>query len=146
VGLRSTVELIAPSYSDHGISIELTAPAHLPSMRGSAAALNQVIMNLIKNGADALSATGGVVRVDAFEADGEVVVTVRDDGPGIDDNDLSKIFEPFFTTKPAGEGTGLGLSMSRKIAHDHGGFLRAIESKSGGAHFELRLPLPDRPS
>jgi two-component system NtrC family sensor kinase len=68
------------------------------------------------------------------------VVSVSDDGPGIDPAQAERIFEPFFTTKTAGRGTGLGLSICRRIAEAHAGSLEVIATPGAGATFTLRLP------
>ena len=71
--------------------------------------------------------------------DGEVVVTVEDDGPGIPADVQSRLFEPFFTTKPVGQGTGLGLEIARRIVEAHRGTL-AFTSEPGRTRFTVRLP------
>jgi signal transduction histidine kinase len=71
---------------------------------------------------------------------GEVVIEVEDDGPGIPDEIKAKIFEPFFTTKPAGQGTGLGLSVTYGIIKDHGGDIRIEDVPGGGTRFVVSLP------
>ena len=98
--------------------------------------LRQVILNLVRNAAEAAGA-GGRVEV-AVESTAEGVrVAVGDSGPGIDAEARARLFEPFFTTKA--KGTGLGLAVSKGIAQAHGGALEAVEVPSG-ARFELRLP------
>jgi two-component system sensor histidine kinase HupT/HoxJ len=68
-------------------------------------------------------------------------VSLRDNGPGIANEHLSRIFDPFFTTKPVGKGTGLGLSISYGIVEQHGGRLTARNHPEGGAEFVLELPV-----
>jgi signal transduction histidine kinase len=116
-------------------------PAGLPSVRGDADRLRQLVDNLISN-AIKYSDSGGEVLVDARAADGHVLVCVRDTGPGIQPEHHAQIFEKFGraggSAKP---GTGLGLFLARSFAEAHGGSLR-VESEPGrGAVFLLRLPL-----
>ncbi|MGB5245869.1 MAG: ATP-binding protein, partial [Woeseia sp.] len=70
-----------------------------------------------------------------------IVVEVEDNGPGIPEEIRAKIFEPFFTTKPAGQGTGLGLSVTYGIIKDHGGDIRVEEAQGGGTRFVVTLPV-----
>ncbi len=114
---------------------------------GSAGQLQQVLMNLLQNGADAASGVPGqqpqlwlVLERD----DARVRVYLRDNGPGILPEHLSRLFDPFFTTKPVGKGTGLGLSISYGIVEQHGGRLTARNRREGGAEFLLELPLMAR--
>ena len=72
-----------------------------------------------------------------------VCVEIEDSGPGIPESLASKIFAPFFTTKSAGEGTGLGLYLSRRIVAEHGGTLELAHAPSGGALFRVELPARD---
>jgi signal transduction histidine kinase len=84
--------------------------------------------------------TGELVPNLLREGRGEVIITVKDNGPGIPGKVLDKIFQPFFTTKPTGQGTGLGLSLSYDIVKAHGGELK-VETKVGeGTTFKLLLP------
>lgn len=106
--------------------------------------VSQVLLNLLTNAYDAVSATNtrwirldGVDRGDAFE------LSVSDSGPGIAPEFRSKIMSPFFTTKPPGKGTGLGLSISRSIMHEHGGSL-TFDDQSQHTRFVLRFPKESR--
>jgi two-component system sensor histidine kinase HupT/HoxJ len=118
--------------------------APLPVL-GNAGQLLQVLMNLIQNGYDAAAsgpaADAPALWLDAAVDGPQVVLTVRDNGPGISSEHLSRVFEPFFTTKPVGAGTGLGLSISHGLVAQHGGSLAADNRPEGGAVFTLRLPL-----
>jgi signal transduction histidine kinase len=143
--LRSTLLLVGYALREAGASVELDLPEGLPLPMGDPGALNQVFLNLLKNASDAIETVGrGAIRVGAAEEGGELVVRVQDDGPGMDSEVKSRLFEPFFTTKEAGRGTGLGLSMCRRIVHEHGGEIE-VESEAGqGALFRVRLPIPER--
>lgn len=114
---------------------------------GSAGQLQQVLMNLLQNAADAASGPGALhpqVWLTLERGDGNVQLHLRDNGPGILPEHVSRIFEPFFTTKPVGKGTGLGLSISYGIVDQHGGRLTALNHLEGGAEFVLELPLASR--
>ncbi len=104
--------------------------------------LEQVLLNLIGNAADAMhDQPGRVLTLSAAAEDDEhVTLTVADTGPGLPESVRARLFEPFFTTKPAGEGLGLGLAISRDIVRDFGGDLVADNLPAGGACFTLRLP------
>lgn len=109
-------------------------------VRGGHVRLQQVMINLISNGLDAMAKQESpeiAVRVTADEH--LVTVSVRDFGKGIDENHLDEIFDPFFTTKPPGNGLGLGLSISYNIVKDFGGRLTATNHLEGGAVFTLEL-------
>ncbi len=101
--------------------------------------LRQVFINLLTNGIYATGA-GGTITIRLEAVGGEINLTVRDSGKGIPKENLKKIFEPFFTTKPPGEGTGLGLFVTRGIIEKLGGTI-AVESRLGqGSSFTIRLP------
>jgi C4-dicarboxylate-specific signal transduction histidine kinase len=101
--------------------------------------LGQVLLNLLVNAIQAMKGDG-TVTVDAALDAGEVRLAVRDSGPGIPPDHLSRIFDPFFTTKAPGEGTGLGLSVSLGLMRSLGGGLSARSEPGEGATFELTLP------
>ena len=122
------------------VKLEVDLAADLPSLHGDSGALKQVILNLVMNAMQALGSDGGRIRMVGRRAsDGFVELQIADDGPGVSAEVAARIFEPFFTTKPDGEGTGLGLSLSRKIVEDHGGTL-SLTTASSGAVFTLLLP------
>jgi two-component system C4-dicarboxylate transport sensor histidine kinase DctB len=101
--------------------------------------LEQVIINLLRNALDAMK-DNEKREIDLLIAEGdEAVLSVRDNGHGIED--LETLFEPFYTTKKPGEGVGLGLAISSGIVSDLGGRLTARNPDAGGAVFEIRLPL-----
>lgn len=112
-------------------------------MRGDANQLQQVLLNLIINAQQAISASRGYgsVRITlAPDGTDQIVLTVEDDGPGVPEAIREAIFQPFYTTKPAGKGTGLGLSISAGIVHAHGGSIGVTAREGGGAVFTVRLP------
>jgi two-component system sensor histidine kinase HupT/HoxJ len=102
-----------------------------------------VVMNLVQNAVDAASGApqgNPVLAIAAEVVDGQAVLRVRDNGPGVASENLSRIFDPFFTTKPVGKGTGLGLSISYGIVEQHGGQLSVRNHPEGGAEFTVALP------
>lgn len=107
----------------------------------SAAELNQVFLNLLDN---ALRSSAKNVWVRVEEKDDKVVVSVDDDGPGVPHAIANRIFDPFFTTRGTGEGTGLGLYLSRKIVDRYGGRLSLATRPGGGASFSVELPAEER--
>jgi C4-dicarboxylate-specific signal transduction histidine kinase len=128
--LRSRVKLLADLAAD------------LPQVIGDRVQLQQVILNLILNAKDAMSAVQTRPRELLITSrkgkSGEVVVAVRDSGKGLDRKDAERIFDPFFSTKP--EGMGLGLSISRTIIEDHHGTLWATPNEDKGATIQFALP------
>jgi signal transduction histidine kinase len=119
------------------IKIELHSGPNL-TIRADTDQLDQLLINLLRNAADAALETNGGVRVLWQKLPGYVEVTVEDDGPGIANS--ANLFVPFFTTKP--KGTGIGLVLCRQIAEAHGGTLTLENRKNGrGSQARLRLPL-----
>jgi two-component system, NtrC family, sensor kinase len=112
----------------------------VPAVECSPSQINQVLLNLITNAAQAVAEHGGKILLKS-EADTEWVrVSVQDNGGGIAPEHLKKIFDPFFTTKPVGQGTGLGLSISYQIVEAHGGRLEVASKLGVGTRFQLTLP------
>ncbi|WP_035678811.1 sensor histidine kinase [Azospirillum brasilense] len=126
------------------VTVDTDLPPGPLLVTGEDVRLQQVLVNLIGNAADAMRASPHRhVRI-ALVAEGEeAVLTVRDSGPGIAEADLPRIFVPFFTTKDAGDGLGLGLSISHGIVEDFGGSLTAANHPEGGALFTVRLKRRD---
>jgi len=146
-GVESTVNIIRGRAKRKQVSLEVDLHP-LPQVTCYPAKVNQIVMNLIANAIDACH-EGCTVTVRTEAADGQVKLTVADNGSGIPPEVRDRIFDPFFTTKPLGEGTGLGLSISYGIVQDHGGKIE-VESEVGkGTRFVVTLPLRppiDRPS
>ena len=114
--------------------------SELPEIECSPSQLNQVFLNLITNGAQAIEGEGKIL-IETRPAESGVMVRIRDNGCGMSSAVKAKIFEPFFTTKPVGKGTGLGLSIVFRIIEDHGGRIE-VESEPGkGSEFIIHLPL-----
>jgi two-component system sensor histidine kinase HupT/HoxJ len=108
---------------------------------GNEGQFHQIMVNLIDNALDAVRGSAEpMIAISALKRDGEIVISIADNGTGLTDGLIDKIFEPFFTTKPVGEGTGLGLWISYGIAREHGGALAAMNRPEGGALFTLTLP------
>ena len=121
------------------IEIQLSL-GELPLVSCQAGLINQVLLNVIKNGAQSM-ADHGVIKISSKVESDYVVVRVRDSGSGIPPDVLEKIFDPFFTTKPVGEGTGLGLSLCHGIVERHHGVLEVSETSAEGTEFRLALPI-----
>ncbi len=102
--------------------------------------LRQVLVNLLLNAGQAMGGAG-TLRIEAFCDGRHAVILVDDSGPGVPEELREQIFEPFFSTKGRNEGTGLGLSVCRKLVEDHGGSLSVSTSSLGGARFRVELPL-----
>jgi signal transduction histidine kinase len=116
--------------------------AKVPAVLGVRRELEQVVLNLLVNAVQALTGPG-TVTVASAASEGEVVVSVEDDGRGIAPELLGRIFDPFFTTKPVGEGTGLGLSISHEIVRRHGGRIEVRSEPGRGSGFRVILPAAD---
>lgn len=112
-----------------------------PTVRADADKLQGVFVNVIDNAIDALSSTDVPRRIELFIDNGaSAVVRLRDNGPGMSADQLSKIFNPFFTTKE--HGTGLGMAIAKKTVEAHGGAMSASSEAEHGAEFTVTLPLP----
>lgn len=122
-----------------GLQVRVDVPDGLPAVRGGPVRLQQVIVNLLSNAADAMEGRKGDIELAARAEGGTVVLTVRDHGPGVAPAIADRIFDPFFTTKTVGSGLGLGLSISYNIMKDFGGDLRVASHPDGGAVFSAVL-------
>lgn len=137
VDLGELVQKVAPL--EQRVLVEVDrGPA--VTLRADPDQLEQVLINLVKNAADAIEGTGrpGTVRVGWASDDRAVTLTVEDDGPGLGDS--ANLFVPFFTTKPGG--TGIGLVLCRSIVEAHGGRITLEPREGGGAIARVRVPKP----
>ncbi|AWV21584.1 Sensory transduction protein kinase [Roseomonas mucosa] len=111
-----------------------------PELFCSPALLNQVVMNIVGNAADAIE-DQGTITIATRESDGQYVIEIADTGPGVAEELRERIFEPFFTTKPIGSGTGLGLAIAYNVVRAHDGHIAVGTSPEGGARFTISVPL-----
>jgi signal transduction histidine kinase len=140
-GLRSTVRLVGQSLAKAGVEVRVDLPADLPRVEGEARALNQVFLNLLKNAAESLTGESGCIDLTARPEGDAVVIELRDDGPGIAPEVRERVFEPFFTTKRTERGSGLGLSICRRIVAQHGGSIELDSEPGRGTLARVRLPV-----
>ena len=125
----------------HNITVSMDLAEKLPPIYGNAIRLNQVVMNIIVNAAQAMDGHGRIKIISRCRANQDInEILITDSGPGIENELLEKIFDPFFTTKATGEGTGLGLSVSYAIVKEHKGSIRVQSSPGSGTTFTLRFP------
>jgi signal transduction histidine kinase len=136
-GLRDTLRMLAAKAKSTGATITLDVAADLPSVYATGSELNQVWLNLIDNALDAIPESGRIA-ISARHELNRVVVRVVDDGAGISPDVLPHIFDLFFTTKPPGQGTGLGLDITRRLLRRYHGDI-AVESRSGRTEFRVTL-------
>jgi len=140
--VREVLAFAAPDVRDQGISIRLDLAVDLPMILADCIQVQQVILNLVRNGIEAMSETRAGQRLLQIQTSliGDAVeVAVRDCGPGLTPETWERLFTPFFTTKP--QGMGMGLSISRSIIDTHGGKLWATPNPEGGTTFQCTLPL-----
>jgi two-component system NtrC family sensor kinase len=112
----------------------------LPIVASNQSQLQQVFLNLIINAIDAIE-KDGLIQIKTQKDDSRIVISIKDNGPGISKENLQKVFDPFFTTKEAGKGTGLGLSASYNIIEKLGGVITAESKLSEGTVFKVKLPI-----
>jgi len=129
--------------SEHGVSVTMQLADGLPHISGDRVQLQQVVLNLIMNGIEAMSEVTGrsrelMISTSAVES-GSLLVMVSDTGPGLSSAHLTRIFEAFYTTKASG--LGMGLSICRSIVEAHGGRLWATPNEPFGAVFCMMLPI-----
>jgi PAS domain S-box-containing protein len=141
--IRDVLALVRSAVHRHGVALETHLAAEVPLILGDRIQLQQVLLNLIMNAIEALSGVSAGPRVlwvsSERVAATEVVIAVRDSGPGFDPQALDRLFDAFYTTKP--EGMGLGLAISRRIIEAHGGRLWATAHTPHGAVVQFTVPI-----
>ena len=137
--IREMTVLLHDKANRNSISIHAKLDSGLPLITADRVQLQQVLMNLILNGIEAMKDTNGELTITSKRtADGQLLVSVSDSGIGLPRGEVDRIFEAFFTTKE--QGSGIGLSISRRIIESHGGSLWASANSERGATFHFTLP------
>ena len=137
--VREMSVLLGDKAYRNSVSIRTDLDPELPTPAADRVQLQQVLMNLMLNGVEAMQDSGGELCVASKTTeDGRLLVSVSDTGTGLSADDAEHIFDAFFTTKL--QGTGMGLSISRRIITSHGGHLWATPNAQGGAIFQFTLP------
>jgi signal transduction histidine kinase len=140
--ISSVLEMVEGETRRRGVEIEAQFADTLPAVRGDVIHLQQVLLNLILNGMEAMyessESNRRLTMRTAYDGNCNVEVAVEDSGPGIPPEGLPRLFDSFFTTKS--QGMGLGLSIVRSIVEAHGGRVWAENNSSGGACFRFTLP------
>jgi two-component system NtrC family sensor kinase len=142
--IQTTVELSRYELKAINIEITMNLSPDIPPVSVDPAQIQQVFVNILNNGAHAIQEkgkSGGNIRITTKLVAGKARIEFADNGCGIPKEHLDKIFNPFFTTKPVGEGTGLGLSLTYGIIHEHGGTIVAESVAGQGATFTIDLPV-----
>jgi signal transduction histidine kinase len=138
--VRATAQLLDARARSQNTALALELDVGDATILGNRTQVQQIIVNLANNAFDALREGGHVTLRAALDAD-EIVIDVRDDGPGIPDEIRSRIFDPFFTTKDVGSGTGLGLSLVYEMVQKHGGTVAVETAQGAGTTMRVRFPL-----
>lgn len=139
--VAKTLDLLRPELENRGVAIRTRLARDLAATLVDAAQLQQVLVNLIKNAAQAMT-TGGTLTLQTGETNEDVWVSVTDTGGGIPQEQVNRIFEPFFTTKK--KGTGLGLMIVQRIVRAHNGRIELDSQVGRGTTFRIWLPLHER--
>lgn len=137
--IQAAATLVDLRLKKQNLSLKLQLSSDLPAIQGDPQHLEQIFVNLLLNAVDA-TPEGGTITVKTEHQNGKVIAEVRDTGKGIPAEIRDKIFDPFFTTKPVGQGTGLGLSVTKAIVEKHKGTIEVL-SNGPGAAFRLTFPV-----
>ncbi len=139
--VESAVNLVRLEAHGRHVIIEVDVAEDLPQTRMDPQGMEEVLVNLLLNAVDACDGGGRVVVRAAMSGDESLEISVSDSGPGVPSHLSEQIFQPFFTTKDANQGTGLGLSVARRVAEAHGGEVALEPSSGAGAKFAVRIPI-----
>jgi C4-dicarboxylate-specific signal transduction histidine kinase len=146
--IEQTAALAEMQAANNQVAIKVELSPDLPIVFGDSIQLQQVILNLVVNGIEAMTSVTDRARMLTLrtepEGKGQIRVSVQDSGIGLNEEVMRRLFEPFFTTRA--RGMGMGLSISRSIIEAHGGRLWAESNGSGGAIFQFTLPSEDGPT
>lgn len=134
------LEFLGYEAARRGVTILRQLDYHLPVIRVDANLLKQILLNIIMNALQAMEEGGGKLLVETAAAGvGKVCLIIADNGPGIPPEAITRIFDPYFTTKKPGEGTGLGLFVTKKLVENMGGEIKVTSEAGGGTAFTVTL-------
>ena len=139
--LDESIEFLKNEARYRNIEIQANYAPDLPLTTSDQAQLQQVFLNIINNGIDAIGKEGQIIINTRTTKSNEICIEINDNGPGIPKEVLQKIFDPFFTTKEVGKGTGLGLSISYSIIEKLGGRIMVASETGRGTTFTIYLPV-----
>jgi signal transduction histidine kinase len=139
--MDSACRLSEPKIREGDVRLENLVSDSSLKVMGNKLALRGVFVNLLRNAGDA-TPSGGLIRMSTTSDDDFIVVHCDDSGPGVLPEHRSSVFEASYTTKAPGQGTGLGLAVTRQVVLEHSGDVAVEESSLGGARFVVRLPKP----
>jgi two-component system NtrC family sensor kinase len=140
--VKSTLSLVQHKLKLSNVAVEARLAEDLPAASCDSSQIQQVVLNLVLNAAEATqSRRERRVTVETSTVEGNVILTVADNGEGIAPENMAKIFDPFFTTKPDGKGVGLGLAVSYGIIQAHGGDIEVRSQPGEGTAFTVSLPV-----
>ncbi|MCK5070688.1 MAG: PAS domain-containing sensor histidine kinase, partial [Desulfocapsa sp.] len=137
--IENVLAMVHQQLKKSNITVDSDFDSALPESLIDCGRIQQVILNLILNGIQAIETSGTLTIRTGFK-NSKIIIDIEDDGTGVSKDIQDKIFDPFFSTKAPGQGTGLGLAVSYGIIHEHDGDIRVITKAGKGAHFRISLP------
>ena len=141
--IKEVVTMTQSALQARGVSVRIDLPPGLPRALGDRVQLQQVLLNLIMNGADAMSSVTSGQRIlrlaSRLDSSGGILVSIEDSGTGLEPGLLDRIFRPLFSTKP--NGMGMGLAICKSIIEGHGGRIWAEPACTNGAVFQFTVPI-----
>ncbi len=140
--IEEVLEIVAYQLRTSNVEVVTRFASDLPLVLADGHQIQQVILNLVNNARQAIEAhqNAGRITIGTELKDAVVSIAIKDNGPGIPPENLSRIFDPFFTTKEVGKGTGLGLSLCYGLIKEHGGSIAVTSRPGDGATFTIELP------
>lgn len=140
--IGETVWFMQSKFQRREVQLEMSLPKNDIFIMANSVRIEQVLMNLISNALESMQkSTVKILNIDLSFNDDLAVIKIRDTGEGLDAKAIENIFKPFYTTKDDENGMGIGLSISRSIIEEYDGILEAFNRPSGGARFEIKLPI-----
>ena len=145
--VREALSLMEHDFAASGVEVDWQEPEQPCIVEGNQLQLEQAVVNLLRNAQDAMqNSDSRQVRISCTHERGEVSISVRDTGTGLQNQPLETLKEPFFSTRSSGDGMGLGLAITTEILRAHGGQVHAVDADEGGAIFTITVPASEDPS